>query len=85
MRILFHMTGVVLSISLFLLGNLLIQNRGRFAKFFNYLPGSNDQLCNFFLYTGGTFKVIASIGGLLESVSVVLLTSGMIVDAVLAM
>lgn len=85
MRILFHMTGLVLSISLFLLGNLLIRNRGRFAKALTHVSDSNDQLCNFFLYAGGTFKVIASIGGLLETVSVVLLTSGVIVDAVLAM
>lgn len=85
MRILFHMAGVVISICLFLLGNLMIRNRGKFAKSLTHVPGSNKRLCNFFLYTGGTFEVIASVGGLLETVSVVLLTSGAIIDAVLTM
>ncbi len=85
MRILFHMTGIVISICLFLLGNLMIRDRGRFAKSLTRLPGSNERLSNFFLYAGRTFKVIASVGGLLETVSVVLLTSGAIIDAVLTM
>lgn len=85
MRILFHMTGVFLSICLFLLGNLLIRNRGKYAQCFPRSLGSNERRCNFFLYAGRTFEVVASVGGLLETVSVVLLTSGVIIDAVLAM
>ncbi len=85
MRILFHMTGVAISICLFILGNLLIRYRGRFAKWLTRLPGLNERLSNFFLYAGGTFKVIASVGGLLEAVSIVLLTSGLLLDAVFAM
>lgn len=85
MRILFHLGGVVLSIFLFLMGNLLIRNHGRYAQSFPPSMGSNEKRCNFFLYAGRTFKVVGSIGGLLEAVSVVLLTSGVVIDAVLTM
>jgi hypothetical protein len=83
MRILFHITGLGLCICLFLLGNFIVKRSGRLASALTHAPDSNDRLCKFFQYSGGTFKVVASIGGLLESVSVVVLTSGVLIDALM--
>lgn len=81
MRVLFHMTGVMLFIGLFLVGNLLVKRRGSFAQALRYLPVSNKYLCKFFLYCGETFKVVASVGGFLEAVAALILMSGVLVDA----
>ena len=85
MRILFHITGLGLSICLFLLGSLVAKRSGRLASALTHTPTSNDRLCKFFQYSGGTFKVVASIGGLLECVSVVVLTSGVIIDVLMGL
>ncbi len=85
MRILFHITGLVLCICLFLLGNFMAKRSGRLASALTHTPVSNERLCKFFQYSGGTFKAVASIGGLLESVSVVVLTSGVLIDILMGL
>ncbi len=85
MRILFHIMGLGLFICLFLLGSFMAKRSGRLASTLTHTPVSNKRLCKFFQYSGGTFKVVASIGGLLESVSVVVLTSGVLIDILIGM
>jgi hypothetical protein len=85
MRILFHITGLGLCICLFLLGSFIVKRSGRLATALTHTPDSNDRLCKFFQLSGGTFKVVASIGGLLESVSVVVLTSGVLIDVLMGL
>lgn len=85
MRILFHILGLMFSICLFLLGSFIVKRSGRFAKTLTHAPVSGERLCKFFKYSGGTFEIIASIGGLLESVSVVILTSGVLIDSLMGM
>jgi hypothetical protein len=85
MRILFHATGLMLSICLFLLGYLMANRRAKFARSLAHTPTSSERLAKFFLYGGGTLEVLSSIWGLLEGISVILLTSGLLVDAVIGM
>ncbi len=85
MRILIHAIGLLLSICLFLLGYFIVDRRVRFARSLAHSPGSNKRLCNFFLYGGGALEVLSSIWGLVEGVSVLILTSGLLVDAVMGM
>lgn len=85
MRILLHSAGLGLFICLFLLGSFIVRRSGRIAKALTASPNKGERLCKFFQYGGRTFKVVASIGGFLESVSLVILSSGVLIDAIMGM
>ncbi len=85
MRTLFHAIGFLLSMCLFLLGCFLVDRRVKLARSLAQSPRSNERLCKFFYYGGGALEVVASIGGLLEGVSILILTSSMLVDAIVGM
>ncbi len=85
MRTLFHALGFLLSMCLFLLGYFVVDRRVKLARSLAHSPESNERMCKFFFYGGGALEVVASIGGLLEGVAILILTSGMLVDAVVGM
>lgn len=80
MRILYHLSGFAISICLFLLGHLIIRRRLQFAGALQQSPARRQRLCKLFLLSGGAFEVVASIGGLLEGVAILVLTSGEVVN-----
>lgn len=84
-RIFFHMGGVVLFISLYLLGKLAVQLRENIAGALSKVPVSSKHLCNFFLFSGRTFQVVGSVCAFLEVVAVMVLASGALVELLLGL
>ena len=80
MRILFHLSGLVLFTCLFLVGKLMYQRRQRCAEALAYVPVSNERLSKFFRYGGETIEVVAFVFGFLEAVAVLILTSGTLIE-----
>jgi len=85
MRTLFHAIGFLLSMCLFLLGLFVVDRRVKLARSLAHSPASNGRLCKLFYYGGGALEVVASVGGLLEGVSILILTSSILVDAIVGM
>ncbi len=84
MYIFMHVAGVVLLFCLFLLGKMMAEGRETWAEALAGIPVRNAYLCNFFLYGGRIFEGVAMVWGLLEVVAVMILTSGWIIDMLVA-
>jgi hypothetical protein len=83
MRILLHMTGVLLFCCVFVAGKLMIEGREICAQALAQIPGSYAHLCKFFLYCGRIFVGLGVVLGFIEVVVVIILTSGWVIDLLL--
>lgn len=83
MRILFHTSGLLVFICLFLMGKIAIERRAIWANFLTLRRPTQKRLSNIFLYTGTTFEVIASLFGFLEAVAMLVLMSGWVLEQAL--
>jgi hypothetical protein len=84
MQIWRHLLGVVLSCALFLTGKLMVEGCRNWAAAFTRHAASSGRLSKIFLVSGKFFEVVALVGGFVETVAVMVLASGWLIDLVTA-
>jgi len=82
MQIWRHLVGVVLCLTLFVAGNLMVVSGRKRAKALTQRAATSGRMSKFFLYSGKIFEVVAVIAGFVETVAVMVLASGWLIDLV---
>jgi hypothetical protein len=85
MHILLHLGTAILFGCLYLLGKLMIEGRELWAAGLSRISASAPCLCKVFLFGGRIFEVVASIGVFLETIAVMILVGGSLIDLFVGM
>jgi hypothetical protein len=80
MQIFRHSLGVALSLALFLTGKLLVEDSRKWAQALTRHAASSRRVSKILLYSGKFFEVVAVVGGFVETVAVMVLASGWLID-----
>ena len=83
MQILRHLMGVALCLTLFIAGNLMVLSGRKRAGALTRRATTSGRLSKFFLCSGKIFEVVAVIAGFVETVAVMVLASGWLIDFVI--
>jgi len=78
LQILRHSLGLLIFCTLFMAGRLVAADGRRWMV--ARRAGSESEVGKVFLYSGKIFEVVAVVGGFVEAVAVMVLTSGLIFD-----
>ncbi len=84
MQIWRHLLGVALCCALFLAGRLMVEDCRKWAGVLTRHAASSGRVSKIFLYGGKFFETVAVIAGFVESVAVMVLASGWLIEMVTA-
>jgi hypothetical protein len=76
--------GVALCVALFLAGRLMVEDCRKWAGALTRRAASSGRVSKFFLYCGKFFETVAVVAGFVETVAVMVLASGWLIDMVMA-
>lgn len=85
MHILFHLGGAILFGCLFLLGKLMAEGHDVWAGGLSRIPLSANFLCKVLLFGGRILEVVACVGVFLETIAVMILLGGSLIDIFVGM
>lgn len=77
MRLAQHILGLIVLVSVYFLGSLMVQQARRWSEAIAPRHASRENWGRFFVGAGRTVEVIAAIWGFLEAVAVMVLATAM--------
>jgi len=84
MQIWRHLLGMAICCVLFVAGKLMVEDCRRWAGALTSHAASSGRVSKIFLFSGKFFETVALIAGFIETVAVMVLASGWLIDLVTA-